>query len=33
MAIFLVYSTSGITFGKKACRELKIVAILKKMKY
>ena len=29
MAIFLVYSTSGITSGKKVCRELKIVAILK----
>ena len=29
MAIVLVYSTSGITSGKKVCRELKIVAILK----
>ena len=29
MAIFLVYSTSGITSGKKVCRELKIAAILK----
>ena len=33
MAIFLVYSTSGITFGKKVCRELKIAAILKILKY
>ena len=32
MAIFLVYSTSGITSGKKVCRELKIVAILKILK-
>ena len=29
VAIFLVYSTSGIASGKKVCRELKIVAILK----
>ena len=29
MAIFLVYSTSGITFGKKVCRELKMAAIFK----
>ena len=29
MAIILVYSTSGITSGKKVCRELKIAAILK----
>ena len=29
MAIFLVYSTSG----KKVCRELKMVAILKILKY
>ena len=29
MAIFLVYSTSGITSGKKVCRELKRAAILK----
>ena len=29
MAIFLVYSTSGITSGKKVCRELKMAAILK----
>ena len=27
MAIFLVYSTSGITFSKKVCRELKMAAI------
>ena len=33
MAIFLVYSTSGITSGKKVCRELKIAAILKILKY
>ena len=33
MAIFLVYSTSGITFGKKVCRELKMAAILKILKY
>ena len=33
MAIFLVYSTSGITSGKKDYRELKIVAILKILKY
>ena len=29
MATFLVYSTSGITSGKKVCRELKMAAILK----
>ena len=29
MAIFLVYSLSGITSGKKVCRELKMAAILK----
>ena len=29
MDIFLVYSTSGITSGKKVCRELKMAAILK----
>ena len=29
MAVFLVYSTSGVTSGKKVCRELKIAAILK----
>ena len=33
MAIFLVYSTSSITSGKKVWRELKIVAILKILKY
>ena len=33
MAIFLVYITSGITYGKKVCRELKIVAVLKNLKY
>ena len=33
MAIFLVYSTSGITSGKTVCRELKKVAILKILKY
>ena len=32
MAIFLVYSLSGITSGKKVCRELKMVAILKILK-
>ena len=29
ITIFLVYSTSGITSGKKLCRELKMAAILK----
>ena len=34
MAIFLVYSTSSITFGKKkVCRELKMAAIMKILKY
>ena len=33
MAISLAYSTSGITSGKKVCRELKMAAILKIMKY
>ena len=33
MAIFLVYSTSGITSGKKICRELKMAAILKILKH
>ena len=33
MAIFLVYSSSGITSGKKVGRELKMTAILKIMKY
>ena len=29
MAISMVYSTSGITSGKKVCRELKMAAIFK----
>ena len=33
MAIFLAWSTSGITSGEKSCRELKIAAILKISKY
>ena len=33
MAIFLVYSTSGITSGKKVSCELKMAAILKILKY
>ena len=33
MAIFPVYATSSITSGKKVCRELKMVAILKIFKY
>ena len=33
MAIYLVYSTSGIISGKKVCRELKMAAILKILKY
>ena len=33
MAIFLVYSTSGITSGKNVCCELKMAAILKILKY
>ena len=33
MAIFLEYSTAGITSGKKVCRELKMAAILKILKY
>ena len=32
-AIFLVYSTSGITSGNNVCRELKMAAILKILKY
>ena len=32
IAIFLVYSTSGIISGKKFCRELKMAAILKILK-
>ena len=33
MAIFLVYSTSGITPGKKICRKFKMAANLKILKY
>ena len=33
MAIFLVYSPSDISSGKKVCRELKMAAILKILKY
>ena len=33
MAIFLVYSTSSVTVGKKICHELKMGAILKILKY
>ena len=33
MAIFLVYSTFGITSCKKACRDLKMAAILQILKY
>ena len=33
MAIFLIYSTSGITSGEKVCRELKMAAILKILIY
>ena len=33
IAIFLVYSTSGITSSKTVGRELKMVAILKILKY
>ena len=33
MTIFLVYSTSGITSGKKVSREVKMAAILKFLKY
>ena len=33
MAIFLVYSPSDITSDKKVCRELKMAAILKILKY
>ena len=33
IAIFLVYSTSGITSGKKVCGDLKMKAILKILKY
>ena len=33
MANFLVYSTSSITYGEKVFRKLKMVAILKILKY
>ena len=33
MAIFLTHSTSGITSGKKVCRELNRAAILKMLRY
>ena len=33
MAIFLVYSSSSLTSGKKVCRELKMAAIWKILKY
>ena len=33
LAIFVVYSTSGVTSGKKFRRELKMAAILKMAKY
>ena len=33
MVIFLLYLTSPITSGKKVCRELKMAAILKILKY
>ena len=33
MAIVLVYYPSGITSDKKVCRELKMAAILKILKY
>ena len=33
MAIFLLYYPPGITSGKKVCRELKMAAILKILKY
>ena len=33
VAIFLIYSTSDITSGKKVCRELKMAAILQILKY
>ena len=33
MAIFLVYSPSSITHGKKVCRKLIMAAILKIFKY
>ena len=33
MAVFLVYSTPGITSCKNVCRKLKMAAILKMLKY
>ena len=33
MAIFVAYSTSGVTSGKKYRHELKMAAILKMSKY
>ena len=33
LAISLVYYPSGMTSGKKVCRELKMAAILKILKY
>ena len=33
MAIFLIYSTSGITSGEKVCRELKMATNLKILIY
>ena len=33
MAIFLIYSYCGITAGKRVCREFKMTAILKILKY
>ena len=33
MAIFFIYSTSGITSGEKVCHELKMAAILKILIY
>ena len=33
MAIFLAYSTSGVTSAEKVCRGLKMAAILKILKY
>ena len=33
IAIFLLYPSSGITSGKKVCRQLKMAAILTILKY
>ena len=33
MTILLVYSTFGIAFGEKVCRDFKMAAILKILKY